>query len=497
MLRKITQGRFWLVAVTCRRYIETMNEWASTDNLDRNLNPQVCRRARLARDPRFDGEFFLAVKTTGIYCRPVCPARPPKESNVSYYRSAAEAAALGFRPCLRCRPESAPGSPAWRGTDTTVDRALTLIREGALNTGTVAELAQRLGVGERYLRKLFAARLGVSPLAVGQNQRLLFARKLLFETDMSVTDLALAAGFSSIRRFNSAMREHFACSPSDLRRQQSPASATAAITLHLTYRPPYDWDAVADFFGRHAIAGLEQVDANGYWRRIQWQDQIGEIRVRPGPRNSLALTVNLADHRHLMSLVARVRQMFDLDANPALIAEVLGRDPFLSPVLLQHPGVRSPRVMSPWESALRAVVGQQVSIAAARRVCERLARSCAGDSTLLFPDAAQLLRLSDEELPMPRSRKATLRGLCQAMIANAGLPDIGQLGSLRGIGPWTCNLVAMRGLGQPDAFPIGDLGLERAWEALGGDPALLNVRADQWRPWGSYAANLLWRTLSK
>ncbi len=487
------QGRIWLVGFPRGYYSELMNDANTLSSLP---PPEVCRTARLSRDRRFDGEFFLGVKTTGIYCRPVCPARSPREANVQYFRSAAEAAARGFRPCLRCRPESAPDSPAWKGTATTVERALRLIREGALNESNVAELSARLGVGERYLRKLFARELGVSPIAVAQNQRLLFARKLLFETNLPVTEVAWGAGYKSIRRFNSAMRDHFACSPQDMRRGKASATGSG-ISLLLTYRPPYDWAGVADFFSRHAITGLECVDDGGYWRRIEWQGESGTLSLTPElDKSALRLTVDLPDTRGLMSLVARVRRMFDLDANPAAIAQTLSTDSLLASLVEQYPGVRAPVQLTPYEAGIRAIIGQQVSIAAARGVCQRLAEACSDGNTLAFPSPDALLRLPDNAFPMPGRRKATLRAYCELWSREESGPSLADIAALPGVGPWTQELIAMRGLGDPDCLPRGDLGLERAFEALGGERKHLVTHAEIWQPWRTYAANLLWRSLS-
>lgn len=454
-------------------------------------DPETCRRARLSRDPRFDGEFFLAVRTTGIYCRPICPARLPAEENVRYFREASQAASAGFRPCLRCRPEAAPGSPAWQGSATTVNRALALINAGALNSGSLAQLAARLGVGERYLRKLFQRELGVSPLAVAQNRRLLFAKQLLVETGLPVTEVAFAAGFGSVRRFNSAVHASFGVAPSDLRRRRHQPGD--GIRLQLQYREPYDWDGVLDFFARHAIAGVETVDGNGYQRGAVIDGSPVQLQVTSAARpGALALEIHSATPVELMPLVSRVRRMFDLDANPAVVGEVLGREPALRPLLRRYPGVRSPVVWSPGEATVRAIVGQQVSIGAARTVCARLAAACGNRD---FPDPARLADLPDTDFAMPSRRRESLRAACRL------LPDcppeqlLDQLGSLPGIGPWTLSMVAMRGLGDPDCFPARDLGLLRAWEALGESSNTLTAAAQRWRPFGAYAANLLWRSL--
>lgn len=460
-------------------------------------SPDICRQARLSRDPRFDGEFFLAVRTTGIYCRPICPARLPAEKNVSYYRSSAQAAKDGYRPCLRCRPESAPGSPAWRGTATTVQRALQLIEQGALNTGTLAQLAQRLGIGERYLRKLFEREFGVSPQAIALNQRLLFARKLLAETPMTVTDIAFAAGFGSVRRFNSAIKNQFRQTPGDLRRRPARVVAGGGIRLQLQYRPPYDWAGVLNFFARHAVAGVETVDDSGYHRKLLLAGQPASITVRPtAGRDALELELQAEDHRLLMPVVAGVRRMFDLDANPAAIAATLSQDTTLAPLLRAHPGIRAPGSWSLYESAIRAIIGQQVSTVAARSICGRLAAATSSDPHhLVFPSARALAALDDSHFPMPGRRRDTVRQLCRQFSDREDTLDLAALAALKGVGPWTVAMVAMRGAGDPDVFPARDLGLENAWQAISSTAEKLQDHAVNWRPWRAYAANLLWRSL--
>ncbi len=463
----------------------------------RDLDPEACQRARMARDVRFDGVFFLAVRTTGIYCRPVCPARPPAERNVEYFREASQAAAAGYRPCLRCRPEAAPGSPAWQGSSVTVQRALKLIRAGALNEGNLAELCARLGVGERYLRKLFQRELGVSPIAVAQNQRLLFARQLLQETAMPVVDIALAAGFGSLRRCNSAFRDSFGKPPGAMRRLRQHSAVSPYIRLQLQYRPPYDWAGVLDFFARHAVEGVELVEDGSYWRRILWREQTGEIRVRHLPaRRAIELELRLPDLAGMMPVVQRVRRMFDLDANPAVIATALGQEAALATLLQRFPGMRSPVCWSVAEATVRAVVGQQVSIGAARTVCSRLAAAAAPGTgqARVFPAPAAIAALDDRHFPMPARRRDTLRAAC-GLLTRESEPTEEQLLALPGIGPWTAAMVGMRGHGQPDAFPPRDLGLMRAWEALPQAMEPLHTASERWRPWRAYAANLLWRSL--
>ncbi|MFV0476326.1 MAG: AlkA N-terminal domain-containing protein [Parahaliea sp.] len=457
---------------------------------------EICRRARLSRDPRFDGEFFLGVRSTGIYCRPICPARAAAEKNVIYFRYASQAAEAGFRPCLRCRPEAAPGSPAWAGSETSLQRAIMLINAGALNDGSIETLADRLGLGARYLRKLFQRELGISPIAMAQHQRLLFARQLLAESSLGMTDIAFAAGYGSVRRFNSAIAAAYGKPPSALRRQQhSTGTGTGTGTvLILQYRPPYDWAGVIDFFHRHAIEDIEEVSENHYRRQIYWQGQVGSITVTHLPqRHALQLLLDLPQITRLMPLVARVRRMFDLDANPAVIGMILEQTPALQPLVQRFPGIRSPSNWSVQESCVRAIVGQQVSIVAARTVCARLAKACTDSPD--FPDPAAIAALSDEHFAMPSRRRTSLRATCRLLAAKKPDDVLAALADIPGIGPWTLNMVALRGLGSPDVFPHKDLGLIRAWQTLSTQGQTLEQASINWQPFRSYAANLLWRSL--
>ncbi len=507
------QGRIWLVEKEGQGYSHPMN--AMTDSLfDSNsgaLDSEVCRRARLARDVRFDGEFYLGVSTTGIFCRPVCAARSPRESNVTYYRTAAQATKAGFRPCLRCRPESAPGSPAWQGTRTTVDRALTLIRQGALNSGNTEQLADRLGVGERYLRKLFQRELGVSPSTVAQTERLLFAKKLLAETELTITEIAYASGFGSTRRFNSFIRESMHCTPSSLRLDRQRKSSTdqgVRVQLRLQYRPPLDWAGLLNFYARHAISGVEHISDNSYTRSFRHGDEEGWMRVRDMPKGrALQLDLSLASATMLMPVADRVRTMFDLNANPQTISQQLSQDAGLDKLVTQFPGTRSPVNWSTFEAAVRAVVGQQVSLAGARTVMgDIVARSgerttLAGAPEYLFPTPEQILSLESERLSMPRSRQATLMEVARYYATAAPSREESPwsaLLNLRGIGPWTADMLAMRGYGQPDVLPVNDLVLIKAAAALdiAADARQLMAASHAWRPWRSYAANLLWRSFS-
>ena len=462
------------------------------------------RIARRARDPRFDGRFFVGVLTTGIYCRPICPARAPLEKNVRYFASAAAAAETGLRPCLRCRPEVAPGSPAWTGTSTTVRRACQVIEERATDGLTVESLAERLGVGGRHLRRLFLAHVGASPQAVMQTRRLHFAKQLVDGTALSLATVALASGFGSIRRFNAAFRESWGRPPSAFRRPASAARANPApFRFRLAYRPPYDWDGMLEFLGRRAIPGVESVHDGHYRRTVSVNGRGGSIDVSRDPAaHAIVLEVAHPDPRAVYGIVRRVRAMFDVDADPGAIGTHLGADPLLHARMRKRPGLRIPGAWDPFELAVRAVVGQQVSVAAARTLLSRVVRAsgtrvpgAADDAQWLVPGPQALVDAPLERAGLTARRAAVVRTLAAAVArgelslhaeASASIADA--LRALPGFGPWTLAYVAMRA-GDPDAFPAGDLGLRRA---MGLDERSLAARADAWRPWRAYAAMYLW-----
>lgn len=479
------------------------------------LDRKVCDRARMARDPRFDGLFFIGVKSTGIYCRPICPAPSPRPENIVYYPSAASAAAAGLRPCLRCRPETAPGTPAWNGTSATVARAMNLIRQGALDDGSVDDLANRLGLGARQLRRLFHRYIGATPKTIADNQRLLFAKKLVVETNMPITQAALAAGYGSIRRFNAAFRKGIGRTPSQLRKNRPhnrtrPASGVHC-TLQLPYRPPYDWDRMLAFFQGRAIPGVEWVGDGTYRRTIRLSAGHGAIAVRHAPKGlALELEVCLTDNRELLAVVERMRRMFDLDANPQSIHRTLARDLLLECRVNNMPGLRLPGSWDPFETAVRAVVGQQISVKGAVTQLGRIAR-LAGDPydgdggpllTRLFPTASELAAADLATIGMPQKRKATIRLLSKKIASGElRLDTVGDLSgfvdsltTIPGIGRWTANYVAMRALGEPDAFPASDLGIIKALTQGTTRPTVKQVmaRAEAWRPWRAYAAIYLW-----
>jgi AraC family transcriptional regulator of adaptative response / DNA-3-methyladenine glycosylase II len=472
------------------------------------LDRVACDRARRARDARFDGRFFIGVTTTGIYCRPICPARTPKDENVRYFPTAAAAEAAGFRPCLRCRPESSPGTPAWLGTSSVVSRALRLIAEGALDTGDVEDLAARLGVTARHLRRLFLQHVGATPLGVALTRRAHFAKKLLDETHLAMPDIAAAAGFGSVRRFNSHMRRTYARTPTAIRRlaRQRAETGSERYRVRLAYRPPYDWEAIIAFLSARATPGVEAVDAGRYRRTIALNGQVGMIEVsRAAEGCALVLDVRFPDPRSLLAIVERVRRIFDLAADPAVIAEHLGGDALLGAVLARHPGLRTPGAWDGFEIAVRAVLGQQVSVKAATTLAGRIA-SMFGTPvefddglTRLFPTPDRLATAPLEEVGIIRSRAQTIRTLARHVaegdISFRGCGDPQRLAaaleSIPGIGRWTAEYISMRAFGEPDAFLSGDLVLRRIVGNL--TPRALDSRAESWRPWRAYAVMLLWQ----
>jgi AraC family transcriptional regulator, regulatory protein of adaptative response / DNA-3-methyladenine glycosylase II len=495
-----------------------------------DLDRDACYRAVQARDRRLDGRIFTAVRTTGIYCRPICPARTPKFENVTFYGSAEAAQAAGYRPCLRCRPESSPDLAAWRGTSRTVERALALIDTGALDgDAAVADLAHRLRIGERQLRRLFREHLGASPIAVAQTRRVLFAKQLIHETGMSMVDVALAAGFGSLRRFNETFRHLYGRPPSMLRRRReagtgaptglsSPTVAAddrSGITLLLSYAPPYDWAAMIDFLAARAIEGVEIVEPTRYRRTVEVGGRHGTIEVTPVPgRHALAATIRFPDVRALPVLVARIRRVFDLSADVATIGAQLAEDPDLAPLVATRPGLRVPGAWDGFELAVRAILGQQITVAAARRLAGQLARANGLPLTdeiadprngpaVLFPRPEAVAGADLSLLGIPRARAASLRAVAASTVADPGLFDrdgdlastVARLTRLPGIGEWTAHYIALRALREPDAFPASDVGLLRAMtgpDAVRPTPAALLDRAEAWRPWRAYAAQHLW-----
>jgi AraC family transcriptional regulator of adaptative response / DNA-3-methyladenine glycosylase II len=478
-----------------------------------DLDHDACYRVVRLRDPRFDGRFFTGVKTTGIYCRPICPARIPKSSNVIFYPTAAAAQEAGFRPCLRCRPETAPDLGAWRGTSNTVSRALRLIEMGALDEACIEALATRLGLGERQLRRLFRQHLGASPISVAQTRRVLLAKQLIHESPLPMAEIAFASGFGSIRRFNEVFQSLYQRSPGELRRARQPevsAVERGELTLLLRYRPPYDWDAMLEFLRRRAITGIEEVTDRSYARSIQFERAQGTVLVEPTDDAALRATIRCPQLSALPKVIARLRRVFDLAADTDAIAAHLAQDPTLAPLVKARPGLRVPGAWDGFELAVRAVLGQQITVTGAARLAARLVRSHGealaaphGSITHVFPQPEALARTNLARIGLPRSRAGTLSALAAAVVADAHFFDanrdlneaIQQLRSVRGVGEWTAHYIALRQLREPDAFPHGDVGLIRALQAREGrrrSSSELLLRADAWRPWRAYAAQHLW-----
>jgi AraC family transcriptional regulator of adaptative response / DNA-3-methyladenine glycosylase II len=482
-----------------------------------SLDPDVCYRALQTRDARFDGRFFTGVTSTGIYCRPICPARTPMRKHCRFFAGAAAAQQAGFRACLRCRPEIAPQSPAWRGTASTVNRAMARIAEGALDGpgASVERLADSLGVGERQLRRLFDQHVGASPLAVAQTRRVHFAKQLLHETRLPMASVAMAAGFGSIRRFNDTFQALYKRPPSQLRRRSITASSAAPLALRLSYRPPFDWNALLAFFTPRAIPGVEEV-RDGIYRRVvrvdgPTDDHVAIIAVSHLPERKALLVQIACDYVQALPVIAsRLHRVFDLDADTETIARHLSRDRALAPTVRRQPGLRTPGGWDPFEVAVRAILGQQISVIAARGLAAKLVALCGSpipfnDATLThaFPTEQQLAAADLSALGMPAARRAALKSLASAAVvqpdlfevANTLEESIDRLRSVPGIGEWTAQYIALRGLHHPDAFPASDIGILRNAEQIFGTPltpAQLLARSEQWRPWRGYVAQHLW-----
>ncbi|WP_449428904.1 AlkA N-terminal domain-containing protein [Rhodanobacter umsongensis] len=481
---------------------------------------EVCEKARLSRDARFDGLFFTAVTSTRIYCRPVCPAPAPKPANIRYYASAAAAEAAGFRPCLRCRPELAPGNNVWQRGEHVVARALKLIDAGLLTDHSLEQLAARVDIGARQLRRLFVEHLGAPPIDVHTTRRLLFAKQLLTETALPVTEVALASGFGSLRRFNAAFLQANRIPPRELRRHPRTVVGEALV-LRLGYRPPYDFEALLGFLRTRSLPGVELVDEHSYMRVFGAADAPGWLRLGAWPdktgnvgEHALKLELHCPQPAQLLPVVTRLRRMFDLDAEPQAIAATLGAGGVLKPLLRRRPGLRLPGGWDGFEIAVRAVLGQQVSVAAARTLATRivqrygepLATPIAPGLERLFPTPAQLADADLREIGVTTARAATIRGVAQALLdgridfrAEQPLDEfVARWVALPGIGEWTAHYMAMRALSHPDAFPAADLILRRV--AAGDAPELstkaLNALAEAWRPWRAYAVMHLWRSAS-
>jgi AraC family transcriptional regulator of adaptative response / DNA-3-methyladenine glycosylase II len=470
-----------------------------------------CVRAVQAKDERFDGWFFTAVLTTGIYCRPSCPATPPKPENMRFYPSAAAAQQAGFRACKRCRPGAVPGSPQWNERADLVGRAMRLIADGVVDREGVPGLAGRLGYSVRQLERQLIAELGAGPLALTRAQRAQTARLLIETTALPMADLAYAAGFASVRAFNETVRQVFDLTPSELRARAATDPATqGTITLRLPFRRPLCPDNLFGHLVATAVPGVEEWRDGAYRRTLRLPHGHGIVALRPAPEH-VECRLKLADLRDLTTAISRCRWLLDLDADPAAVDAQLAADDALAPVVAKAPGRRVPRTPDPREFALRAVLGQQVSTAAARTLAARLVAAHGdpvedrdGGLTHLFPTPEALAEVAPASLAMPRARAATVRALVTALAGGELELDVGgdwdearaRLATLSGVGPWTVETVAMRALGDPDAFVATDLGVRRAAAGLGlpAQPAALTARAAVWRPWRAYAVQYLWAT---
>lgn len=466
-----------------------MNPWTAEEL-------RLFENARRSRDQRFDGLFLIAVKSTRIYCRPVCPAPAALARNVTYFRTASEAQSEGYRPCLRCRPEIAPEDSRLRLIDALIEQAWLAIQEGALDRQSPSEFAASFGLSERQLRRQFLARWQTTPAEAAAARRLHVAKQLLTETDRPVTEIALAAGYRSIRGFNAAMRDSLGMNPMTLRKQVTVARE-AGICLRLPYRPPYDWEHMLAFLRMRALPAVESVDDGQYCRLLKVDQSFAQLSVRHlSKQNCLELRVAGLPTALIPKLARRVRLAFDLDADPMAIAEVLGRDPRLGELLRQRPGLRLPVGLDPFETGVRAILGQQISVAATRTLLNRLLVGDAGQQAL--PDPAALAIRPADQFGIPLKRAEAVRAFAAA-VANGtlSLSPIQTLQqftanavALPGIGPWTANYMAMRAIGAPDAFVVDDLIIKRR---LGVDKASeLLKRVEAWRPWRAYGVLHCW-----
>ena len=476
------------------------------------LNTDEYEDARQSRDPRFDGRFFIGVLTTGIYCRPICRVRIPKKENIQLYRSAAGAAEAGFRPCLRCRPESSPGTPAWIGTPYKVSRALQLIAKGSLDEGSVETLAAQLSIGPRQLTRLFQQHVGASPIAVAQTQRLHFAKKLIDETRLPLSEICFAAGFGSVRRFNAVFQNTYGRSPKELRKRKK-ADRSEAIEVKLSYRPPLDWKAMLAYLEYRKIPGVEYVDfdTNTYSRTIFLDGKAGDIQVKFSEQeNFITLKINFPDTRHLFHIVEKVRLLFDLKADSEEIEKFFKQDKLLKKVAKKNPGTRVTGCWDGFEVTVRAILGQQVTVKAATtlagRVATKYGQAYAGsipELTHIFPAAKKIATADLDGMGIVGQRiqaiKTVADKIAKKEIVFDGILEtedfVKSICEIKGIGEWTAYYVALRVLNDPNAFPYSDLILRRAAAPPGVTltPKKLLERAEVWKPWRAYAVILLWK----
>lgn len=458
--------------------------------LTAEITSDVFQRARLSRDVRFDGRFFVAVTSTGIFCRNICPAPAPKEQNVQYYPSAVSALAAGFRPCLRCRPDSAPGSPAWRGTDATVKRALSLIEQGALQQAGLPQLATRLGVSERYLRQLFSAELGMAPKRYALLQQLLLAKQLLQSSALPISSVALASGFQSIRSFNAQCKAVLKLTPGEIRKRQ--IAPSTSIELYLSYRPPYAWQPLRDFLRQRQIAELEWSGEDYYGRTFRYQQAVGTFTLYHQPQQyRFRLELQLDKLAMLQPVLQNIRRIFDLDVDITQVEQDLA--PQLAQLSSTVTGLRLPGLWDPFEAGVRAILGQQVTVRAAHQLVQQLVQQL-GDQVAgqrLFPTPQAIADSELTFLKMPQARRDTLRGFSRYMQHSKALEDISAWQALKGIGPWTCQYARMRGLSDPDIWLAGDAGVKNALKH-----GAISFSAEAGRPWRSYLTLQLWQLLA-
>lgn len=475
------------------------------------LDSRVCSRARLARDARFDGKFFIAVRSTRVYCRPICRSRSSRESGVRYFQTAAAAEEAGFRPCLRCRPECSPGSPVWAGTQNTVTRALRLINEDSLENGGVEGLAERVGVGARHLRRLFMRHLGTTPSGVARTNRLHFAKKLIDETRMPMTQVAIAAGFGCVRRFNATIRKRYKRTPMQIRRlaHQTRGMAVDEYIFNLHFRAPYDWQSMLNFLEARAISGVEMVDGGIYRRSISLSGSFGYFEVSFNEsKSALSARLEMEDPRLLFPAIERIRGMFDVNADCAIVARTLKNDPMLAKQVEKWPGLRVPGCWDGFELTIWAILAEEATVAAATalagRLAQRLGRRFSGARGLthIFPSAEVLSEANLRRVGLPPERAETICKFARAVCAGridfqcAGDSDslLDKLRQVPGIGEWAVQYVAMRALREPDAFP-NDVNLLRSMNL--NSARELKKRWEIWRPWRAYAAMYLWKGVER
>jgi AraC family transcriptional regulator of adaptative response / DNA-3-methyladenine glycosylase II len=478
------------------------------------LDPHTCYRALKARDARFDGRFFVAVSSTRIYCRPVCTVKPPRRENCHFYTSAAAAESAGYRPCLRCRPELAPGNASVDATSRLAQAAASMMEDGASNENGLDTVAARLGITDRHLRRAFGAEFGVSPVEFAQTQRLLLAKRLLTDTALPVTEVAFASGFGSLRRFNALFKQRYRLQPSQLRRHMNGAASAAVDVLkcELSFRPPYDWGSISAFLGARAIAGVEAVEGPCYRRTVgvavDGKAHRGWIEVAMSPKKpALHITVSASLAKALPPVLARVKSLMDLACHPAEVAQALGA------LARSHPGLRVPGAFDGFEVAVRAILGQQVTVAAARTIAGRFATTFGepietpfAALTTVFPAAERIAALPYGRIArigMPGARARTVLALARAvangdlvLMPNADIETaLEKLRALPGVGEWTAQYIAMRALAWPDAFPHTDFGVMKALDET--DARRVLVAGEAWQPWRAYAVMHLWQSLVK